>query len=175
MFLRKAEGDEWPDLSDAALAANIDWLVPALADKTALSQLSPDDLHAALTELLPWPLRRRLDAEAPTHFEAPTGTNAAIDYEAEAGPTISIRLQELFGLAHASVHRGRAHPAGDRTAVAGAPAGAGDARPAGLLARFLCGGAHRDARALSAPSVAGRSARRRTDAARQAARDISFV
>jgi len=108
MFLRKAESDEWPDLSDAALTANTDWLLPTLADKTALSQVSPDDLHAALTELLPWPLRRRLDAEAPTHFEAPTGTNTAIDYEAEAGPTISIRLQELFGLAtHPSIAGGR--------------------------------------------------------------------
>ena len=108
MFLRKAEGDEWPDLSDAALSANIDWLLPAFADKTAVSHLAPDDLHSALTELLPWPLRRRLDAEAPTHFEAPTGTNTAIDYEAEAGPTISIRLQELFGLAmHPSIAGGR--------------------------------------------------------------------
>ena len=59
-------------------------------------------------ELLPWPLRRRLDTEAPTHFEAPTGTRAAIDYEAEAGPTISIRLQELFGLAqHPTIAGGR--------------------------------------------------------------------
>jgi ATP-dependent helicase HrpB len=108
MFLRKAEGDEWPDLSDAALAANTDWLLPAFAGKTALSQLAPDDLHSALTEMLPWPLRRRLEAEAPTHFEAPTGTNAAIDYEAEAGPTISIRLQELFGLAtHPAIAGGR--------------------------------------------------------------------
>ena len=108
MFLRRAEGDEWPDLSDAALAANTDWLLPVFADKTALSQLAPDDLQSALTELLPWALRRRLDAEAPTHFEAPTGTNAAIDYEAEAGPTISIRLQELFGLAqHPSIAAGR--------------------------------------------------------------------
>ena len=99
MFLRRAEGEEWPDLSDAALtAAAADWLAPALAGKTALSDLSGDGLTSALTELLPWPLRRRLDAEAPMHFEAPTGTNAAIDYEAEAGPTISIRLQELFGL-----------------------------------------------------------------------------
>ena len=87
---------------------NTDWLAPAFAGKTAVSQLSPDDLHAALTELLPWPLRRRLDAEAPTHFEAPTGTRVAIDYEAEAGPTISIRLQELFGLAvHPSIAGGR--------------------------------------------------------------------
>ena len=108
MFLRKAEGDEWPDLSDAALAGNVDWLLPAFADKTAVSHLAPDDLHSALTELLPWPLRRRLDTEAPTHFEAPTGTNTAIDYEAEAGPTISIRLQELFGLAtHPSIAGGR--------------------------------------------------------------------
>jgi ATP-dependent RNA helicase HrpB len=108
MFLRKAEGDEWPDLSDAALARNTDWLMPALADRTALAQLTPDDLHAALTELLPRPLRRRLEAEAPTHFEAPTGSNVAIDYEAEAGPTIAIRLQELFGLAqHPSIAGGR--------------------------------------------------------------------
>ncbi len=108
MFLRKAEGDEWPDLSDAGLAANVDWLVPAVAGKTAVSYVSPDDLHAALTDLLPWPLRRRLETEAPTHFTAPTGTNAAIDYEAEAGPTISIRLQELFGLAqHPSIAGGR--------------------------------------------------------------------
>jgi ATP-dependent helicase HrpB len=119
MFLRKSlswpksataevGGDEWPDLSDAALAADTGWLLPTLANKIAVSQLSPDDLQSALTDMLPWPLRRRLDAEAPTHFEAPTGTNAAIDYEAEAGPTISIRLQELFGLAqHPSIAGGR--------------------------------------------------------------------
>jgi ATP-dependent helicase HrpB len=108
IFLRKAEGDEWPDLSDAALAANIDWLVIASAEKTAASDFLADELAAALNELLPWPLRRRLDIEAPTHFTAPTGTRVAIDYEAEAGPTISIRLQELFGLAqHPSIAGGR--------------------------------------------------------------------
>jgi ATP-dependent helicase HrpB len=119
MFLRRASslpksataevgGDEWPDLSDQSLAENIDWLAAAFAGRAALAQLSAEDLQSALTERLPWPLRRRLDAEAPTHFEAPTGTRAAIDYEAEAGPTISIRLQELFGLAqHPSIAGGR--------------------------------------------------------------------
>ena len=59
-------------------------------------------------ELLPWNMRRRLDAEAPTHFEAPTGTQVPIDYDAEAGPTISIRVQELFGLnTHPSIAGGR--------------------------------------------------------------------
>jgi ATP-dependent helicase HrpB len=108
MFLRRAEGDAWPDLSDAALAADVEWLMPVLADKISVSQISPDDINNALAELVPWPLRRRLDTEAPTHFEAPTGTYAAIDYEAEAGPTISIRLQELFGLdRHPAIAGGR--------------------------------------------------------------------
>ena len=108
MFLRKAEGDGWPDLSDAALAADCEsWLVPALYDKTALKELSPGDLADAVMMLLPWELRARLEREAPTHFEAPTGTMLAIDYEAEQGPTIAVRLQELFGLnTHPSIAKG---------------------------------------------------------------------
>ncbi|HUN95036.1 MAG TPA: ATP-dependent helicase HrpB [Bradyrhizobium sp.] len=111
MFLRKAEGSQspWPDLSDDALAARReDWLVPALYDKTALKDLSAGDLSDALMALLPWDLRARLEREAPTHFEAPTGTALAIDYEAERGPTIAVRLQELFGLnTHPSIAGGK--------------------------------------------------------------------
>ncbi|WP_316239322.1 ATP-dependent helicase HrpB [Bradyrhizobium sp. SZCCHNR1015] len=107
-FLRRAEGDSWPDLSDAGLAGRReDWLVPLLADKTALKDISPGDVSDAVMALLPWDLRARLDREAPTHFEAPTGTMLAIDYEAEQGPTIAVRLQELFGLnVHPSIARG---------------------------------------------------------------------
>jgi ATP-dependent helicase HrpB len=109
MFLRRAEGDEWPDLSDAALAATaVDWLAPALAGKTALGELASDDLAHALQGLLPWTLRRRLDAEAPTHFTAPSGSAVPIDYEAQEGPKLAIRVQELFGLdRHPSIAAGR--------------------------------------------------------------------
>jgi ATP-dependent helicase HrpB len=108
-FLRRAEGEEWPDLSDAALTARAaEWLAPHLTGKTALAEIGADDLGAALDTLLPWEIKRRLDAEAPTHFEAPTGTRAAVDYEAEAGPTISIRVQELYGLStHPALAGGR--------------------------------------------------------------------
>ncbi|UYO44974.1 ATP-dependent helicase HrpB [Rhodopseudomonas palustris] len=108
MFLRKAEGDPWPDLSDAALAdSRENWLVPALFDKAGLRDFSASDLSDALMNLLPWELRARLDREAPTHFEAPTGSKLPIDYEAEQGPTIAVRLQELFGLTtHPSVAGG---------------------------------------------------------------------
>jgi ATP-dependent helicase HrpB len=112
MFLRAAEksstDNPWPDLSDDALASQREtWLVPALLDKTSLKAFSASDLFDALQTLLPWSLRARLDKEAPTHFEAPTGTQLAIDYEAEQGPTIAVRLQELFGLtSHPSIARG---------------------------------------------------------------------
>jgi ATP-dependent helicase HrpB len=111
MFLRKADGDSsaWPDLSDSALAEQREnWLMPALHDKSSLKDFSAGDLSDALLTLLPWDLRQRLEREAPTHFEAPTGTQLAIDYEAEQGPTIAVRLQELFGLnTHPSIAKGR--------------------------------------------------------------------
>jgi ATP-dependent helicase HrpB len=99
MFLRHSEGADWPDLSDAALATGAEeWLAGALAGRTALAALPADEFAAALGELLPWPLRRRLDAEAPIYFEAPTGTRVPIDYAGDGGPKIAIRVQELFGL-----------------------------------------------------------------------------
>ena len=108
-FLRRHEGEDWPDLSDPALAASVDkWLAPTLSDKTALDQVEADAFSRALHSLLPWNLRRRLDLDAPTHFEAPSGSRVPIDYEAEEGPKIAIRVQELFGLdRHPTVAAGR--------------------------------------------------------------------
>ncbi|MEA2981378.1 MAG: ATP-dependent helicase HrpB, partial [Alphaproteobacteria bacterium] len=109
MFLRQAEGDEWPDLSDAGLAVGADqWLAPILLSKTAVADISIDELDTAVSALLPWALRRRLDAEAPTHFSAPSGSSVPIDYDAEEGPKLSIRVQELFGLdRHPSIAAGK--------------------------------------------------------------------
>ena len=108
-FLRRAEGEPWPDVSDDALSRNsVEWLAPFLTGKTALSQIGTDDLAAVLDALLPWNLRKRLDAEAPTHFSAPSGSQVPIDYEAEEGPKLAIRVQELFGLGvHPTIAGGR--------------------------------------------------------------------
>jgi ATP-dependent helicase HrpB len=108
MFLRQAEGAEWPDVSDAALAAEPGWLAAALAGKTAFAQLGSDELTAAVMALLPWNLRRRLEPEAPTHFIAPTGSRVPIDYAAPEGPKVAVRVQELFGLdRHPAIAGGR--------------------------------------------------------------------
>ncbi|KLK94427.1 ATP-dependent helicase [Microvirga vignae] len=109
MFLRKAGGEEWPDLSDEALTETAEeWLAPQLTGKTNLNDIGPDLLSEALRSLLPWNLQRRLDAEAPTHIEVPTGSQIAIDYGAEEGPVLAVRVQELFGLdRHPTIAAGR--------------------------------------------------------------------
>ena len=107
-FLRRAEPDAWPDLSDATLAASPDWLAPYLLAKTSLADLSADDLALALKAPLDYAARQRLEREAPTHFAAPTGNVFAVDYEAEGGPAIALRVQELFGLTeHPALAGGR--------------------------------------------------------------------
>ena len=103
-FLRTALGAEWPDLTDEALGPSVrDWLLPFLSGKTRFADISADDLGQALDALIPWSLKRRLEDEAPTHFEAPTGNRHAIDYDGAGAPALHVRVQELFGL--------KSHPA----------------------------------------------------------------
>ncbi len=108
-FLKAAAPDQWPDLSDEALAATVtEWLAPFLTDKTKLSEIGGDDLGNALDTLLPWDLRQKLDRECPTHFVAPTGNAHPIDYEGPGKPALHIRVQELFGLkTHPAIANGR--------------------------------------------------------------------
>ena len=108
-FLRALDGEPWPDLSDAALLAGADaWLAPVLVGCSRLEAVAPDALEAAVRALIPWELHRRLEAEAPQRFTTPAGTGAAIDYAAEGGPRVQVRVQELFGLReHPAVARGR--------------------------------------------------------------------
>jgi ATP-dependent helicase HrpB len=108
-FLRRNEGEVWPDLSDDALRASAaTWLVPFIEGKRSLAEIAASDLEAALQAFLPHDMRRRLDAEAPTHFTTPAGSSIALDYAAEGGPLLSVRVQELYGLAtHPAVARGK--------------------------------------------------------------------
>ena len=76
--------------------------------KPRCGEIGAEQLSDAVAALVPWTLRKRLDAEAPTHFTAPIRLAVPIDYEAEQGPTVSIRVQELFGLAqHPAIAGGR--------------------------------------------------------------------
>lgn len=87
------------DLSDEALFARLDdWLPPLLAGKRRLDAIGTGELVPALEGLIGWDAKRRIDQLAPSHFTSPAGSSHAIDYGAEAGPTVDLRVQALFGL-----------------------------------------------------------------------------
>lgn len=93
-----ARDPAWPDVSDnALLAAREDWLWPLLEGAKSLEGLADGRLAEALRGLIPWDLQRRLDELAPPRLVTPLGS-AAIDYAAEGGPRVDIRVQELFGV-----------------------------------------------------------------------------
>jgi ATP-dependent helicase HrpB len=100
-FLARRDGGGWPDLSVDGLLASVDiWLAPLLIAAPArrpLGSVLPGD---ALTLLLDRDRRRELDRRAPMHVTLPTQREVAIDYTAEAGPTVRAKLQEFLGTRH---------------------------------------------------------------------------
>ncbi len=107
-FLHRSIGDAWPDVSDEALLARLDeWFVPYQMDARGISDISSSGLSNGLMTLIPHDLQRDLSRLAPTHFEAPTGQRHPIQYDGEE-PTLTIRVQELFGLKqHPAIGGGR--------------------------------------------------------------------
>lgn len=98
-FARNADPDI-PDLSDTALLAQADaWLPGLLGGKRRLSDIPSGALTGAIESLLGWDAKQRVERRAPASFTTPAGSTHAIDYEAEAGPTVTVRVQALFGLA----------------------------------------------------------------------------
>ncbi len=111
------------DLSDQSLSAALDaWLPPLLAGRRRLGDVPQSALSAALDGLLGWDGRRAVDRLAPPAFATPAGSSHAIDYQAEAGPTVTVRVQALFGLAeHPTVAGGRVPLVLSLTSPAGRP------------------------------------------------------
>lgn len=98
----------WPDMSDVALIQAADaWLWPLLEGARSLEAVGDGRLADGLRGLIPWDLQRRLDELAPARLTTPLGS-AGIDYAAEGGPRVDIRVQELFGVTtHPTVGGGR--------------------------------------------------------------------
>jgi ATP-dependent helicase HrpB len=79
------------------LASLLDQMHDALSQVRSARALRDIDVTAALLGTIDWERRRRLDQLAPTHYEAPTGSRLPIDYSDPRAPSVSVRLQELFG------------------------------------------------------------------------------
>ncbi|MFT5530951.1 MAG: ATP-dependent helicase HrpB [Candidatus Poriferisodalaceae bacterium] len=89
---------EWPEITDAALLAQLDeWLTPLLWKATGRKDLERVDLVEALRGRLGWEQAKALDRLAPTEITLSNGLNRRIDYSGEH-PVIATRVQDLFGV-----------------------------------------------------------------------------
>ncbi|MBF0129027.1 MAG: ATP-dependent helicase HrpB [Alphaproteobacteria bacterium] len=96
-FLRRLDGDGWPDVGDAALLGGLEhWLAPYLDGMSRRAHLKTLDLGSALRNLLDQQRQRILEEDAPTHLTVPSGSHLPIRYE-DDGPVLAVRLQEMFG------------------------------------------------------------------------------
>ena len=96
-ILYRLEPEAWPDFSDAALAANRQWLADHLHGMSRLAGLEKIDLHSILRAGLAWEQASRLDRDLPTHLSIPGG-RAAIDYT-QPVPVAEARAQFFYGMA----------------------------------------------------------------------------
>ena len=102
-FMHHHAPDEWSSISEPFLENTLnEWLLPFCGDKISLAEITQQDLRQACEAYVGYERIQKLNRCAPTHFIAPTQTSVKIDYSDPNKPTISIRVQELYGL--------KAHP-----------------------------------------------------------------
>ena len=101
--------EAWPDLSDTTLEATLEqWAPPWIDGRVRREHFAKMDLSNALRSRLSYAQNAILEREAPTHFVVPSGSRIPIDYLDGEVPTLSVRLQEIFGLhATPSIANGR--------------------------------------------------------------------
>ncbi len=98
-------------LSEAALTATLDaWLPPLLQGKRRLSDIDRSQLSGVLEGLIGWDGKQQIDRLAPSDFRSPAGSTHEIDYSAEGGPRVELRVQALFGLSEHPVVGSRRIP-----------------------------------------------------------------
>lgn len=100
LFLRRFEGESWPDVSDEGLTKTLaQWLAPFAQGYNRLAQFRNFPLRQALESLLDYEQQRQLERKAPTRIEVPSGSRILLDYAASEVPVLAVKLQEMFGLA----------------------------------------------------------------------------
>ncbi|MGY1772525.1 ATP-dependent helicase HrpB [Blastococcus sp. SYSU D00813] len=95
-------GAPWPAVGDRDLLAAID-----VSGARSRADLARVDVVAALRALVPWQVSGDLDAVVPDTVTVPTGSRIRVDYDDPAVPTLSVRVQEVFGWARTPLVAGR--------------------------------------------------------------------
>jgi ATP-dependent helicase HrpB len=90
----------WPDMSVLGLESSINqWLLPYLSKCKSWKQLAKLNFTEILTVRLDWPTQKRLNNLLPVKIKVPSGSQIKLAYGADEGVQLSVRMQEVYGLA----------------------------------------------------------------------------
>jgi ATP-dependent helicase HrpB len=91
---------DWPDLSDVTLLAELEeWLFPYLSGIRTIKGCAALNLEQILRSRLDFHKQQRVEKDAPTHIQVPSGSRIRLEYRPGEAPVLAVRLQEVFGLA----------------------------------------------------------------------------
>ncbi len=102
-FLEKAK-PKWNLLTEHQLREGIEL---STYGERSLEEVFAKNLVPYFEGLLRAEHREALERECPSHWVVPTGNRLRIEYSAEQGPSVEVRLQELFGLRKAPLVAGQ--------------------------------------------------------------------
>ncbi len=88
----------FPQLTPELLIENADqWLLPYITHVNSLAQLKQVNVFELIKGSLSWDEQKLLEKEAPLVYVTPSDKKIPIVYDKNQGPTVSVRLQEMFG------------------------------------------------------------------------------
>jgi len=91
--------DDWPDLSTQQLLQTAtEWLPGLIGSLEKPEKFSGIELEKLFRTILGWKKEQELDRLAPLTITVPSGSRIRVDYRSDGGPSIAVKLQELFGL-----------------------------------------------------------------------------
>jgi ATP-dependent helicase HrpB len=91
--------DDWPDITTQRLLQTLpEWLTGLISSLEKPEKFAGIELEALFRTFLGWKKEQELNRLAPLTITVPSGSRIRVDYRSDGGPSISVKLQELFGL-----------------------------------------------------------------------------
>jgi ATP-dependent helicase HrpB len=88
----------FPKLTPELLIQSTDqWLQPYISNVNSLAKLKQVNVFELIKGSLSWNEQQQLEREAPQVYVTPSDKRIPIVYDKNQGPTVSVRLQEMFG------------------------------------------------------------------------------
>jgi ATP-dependent helicase HrpB len=107
-YLARSRPEHDRQLIERLRFADIDVDLKEVALRAASGRRRLDEIR--LADGLDWSTKQRLDEQAPDTFTAPSGRTHALEYRQDGTVALSIKLQELFGLAATPLIGARREP-----------------------------------------------------------------